>query len=249
MLSARALCKRFADLTAVDHLDLDVQRSEIVFLCGANGAGKTTTLKLFAGLLAPTSGTLTVDGISITDRALEARRLLSFVPESVQLHPYLSGSENLAYFLSLGTAKLPSQNSLESALVAAGLPEDALHKRAGSYSKGMRQKVVLALAALRGSDAVLLDEPTSGLDLRSTEELACAMRSMRERGAAVLAVSHDLDFVRETADRVAILENGRLERIIDGKLFAESGGQRAKVSAFPAETSRSTAPQLRGART
>jgi ABC-2 type transport system ATP-binding protein len=191
-------------------LDLEVGAGEVCCLLGPNGAGKTTTLHLFLGFTRPSGGEASVGGIRVDQDPVAARRQLSYVPEQVQLYPELTGVENLAYFASLAGADPRSPAELGELLVSAGLPQAAVNQHASGYSKGMRQKVALALSRAKRSGALLLDEPTSGLDPAAVRDLCAGIRRESERGAAVLMVTHDLATVADVAHRIGILRAGHL---------------------------------------
>ena len=186
VLEARALFKRYGDVEAVAGLDLRVGQSEIYCLLGPNGAGKTTTIHLFLGFLEPTSGSAHVTGLDVADEPVESKRRLAYIPEQVMLYRNLSGLENLEYFTALGGRGSLAAERLTDILVGAGLPRDAVNGRVSAYSKGMRQKVGIAIAIARQADALLLDEPTSGLDPQASKRVLRAARAAqgpRRRGA------------------------------------------------------------------
>jgi ABC-2 type transport system ATP-binding protein len=210
MLQASKLSKRFGDRPALEALDLEVSPGEIQCLLGANGAGKTTTINLFLGFLQPTSGAAYVNGREVT-RALQAVRAdLAYVPEQVSLYPTLTGLENLVYFTRLAGRKVAAAADLLPHLDQVGLDRRAATERLGRFSKGMRQKVGLAIALAKGARALLLDEPLSGLDPQAANEFCALVRQLAAGGVAVLMVTHDLFRAKEVGTRVGIMKNGRL---------------------------------------
>lgn len=209
MLHADQLSKRFGDHLALDALSLSIAPGEVFCLLGPNGAGKTTTINLFLGFLAATRGTVRVDGQDVAANPDAARRHLSYLPEQVALYPHLSGLENLRFFAGVSGAATDTP-TLHQCLADAGLQRDAFNRRVAGYSKGMRQKVAVALALLRASKALLLDEPTSGLDPQASREFAGLIDRLRERGLAVLMATHDLIHVKDVATRIGIMKGGRL---------------------------------------
>lgn len=209
MLETLQLTKRFDTHLALDRLDLCVGPGEVFALLGPNGAGKTTTINLFLGFLAPDDGEARVDGRSVAADPIGARRKLAYIPEQVMLYPRFSGLENLDYFSTLG-GRRHTRSELRELLERAGLPPAAVDRRVSTYSKGMRQKVGIALALATGARALLLDEPTSGLDPAASHEFSLALRGLAEQGVAILMATHDLFRVREDASRVGILIGGRL---------------------------------------
>jgi ABC-2 type transport system ATP-binding protein len=209
MLAAANLTKTYAGRTALDALNLSVEAGEVFCLLGANGAGKTTTINLFLNFVEPSSGTATIGGLDVTRHPLETKKLLTYIPEQVMLYRNLSGLENLEYFTSLGGARhTPAE--LRGYLEEAGLAAADANKRVGAYSKGMRQKVGIAIAIARQSRVLLLDEPTSGLDPKASNEFSELVTKLSRSGAAILMATHDLFRAKETGNRVGIMKHGRL---------------------------------------
>jgi ABC-2 type transport system ATP-binding protein len=209
MLSTQNLIKRFNGTTAVDDLSLTVAPGEIFALLGPNGAGKTTTINCFLGFFTPDSGHVTVDGLDVSTHALETKRRLAYIPEQVNLYGYFSGIENLAYFSELAGAR-HDEAALHGFLTEAGLQSEAHERRVSGYSKGMRQKVGIAIALAKDAKALILDEPTSGLDPGAAHEFSALLRRFAARGAAVLMATHDLFRAKEVASRVGIVRHGKL---------------------------------------
>lgn len=209
MLEAKKLSKNYNGNVAVDSLNLKIQKGEIYCLLGANGAGKTTTINLFLNLIEPTQGEATISELSVTEHPLETKKKLTYIPENLSLYPTLSGIENLQYFSGLSGTKL-SDEEAEDFLIQAGLQAEAVHDRVSGYSKGMRQKVGIALAIARASEVLLLDEPTSGLDPAASNDFAQLLGDMKSKGAAILMATHDLFRAKETGTRIGIMSNGRL---------------------------------------
>ncbi|HYO72416.1 MAG TPA: ABC transporter ATP-binding protein [Archangium sp.] len=226
VLVASKLSKEYSGVQALAGLELQVAPGEVLCLLGPNGAGKTTTLNLFLGLLRPTSGAAYVKGVHVEADPAAARRHLAYVPEQVRLYPHLTGLENLGYFLSLSLPESPAPQHLLELLAEAGLPAEAAHRRVGGYSKGMRQKVVIALALARGTEALLLDEPTSGLDPSSIRELGGLIQRLSARGSAVLMVTHDLAIVRSVAHRVGVMKAGHLVELAEASSLGDAALER-----------------------
>jgi len=213
-LEAEGLGKRFGNTQALVDLDLAVHRGEVVCLLGANGAGKTTTINLFLGFLAPDSGRALVEGIDVQSSPFEARRKLAYLPESVALYPKLTGLENLAFFDKLAGGSRDA-TALSALLKASGLPAAAVNRRAAEYSKGMRQKVGIAIAMAREAKTLLLDEPLSGLDPSAANSLGELISRLRDDGSAILMATHDIFRAKEVGDRIGIMMNGRLVNVLD----------------------------------
>jgi len=214
MLEAKKLTKKFGVLTALDALDLKVGGGEVVCLLGANGAGKTTTINLFLGFLEPSSGAAYVNGVRVQQAPLDTKKFLAYIPEQVALYPQLSGIENLDYFLRLAGIQ-KSRAQLISILTEAGLDEKAARRRASEYSKGMRQKVGIAVAMAKNASALLLDEPLSGLDPSAANALSKSLAKLRDEGRAILMATHDVFRAKEIGTRIGIMKAGKLVDTLD----------------------------------
>ena len=193
----------------LDGLSLAVPAGSITALLGGNGAGKSTTLAALLGFVRADGGRIAVCGIDPGTDPDGARRRIAYLPENVALYEHLSAVENADYLLAL-SAERKARGEITAAFAAAGLQERAWDERLGGFSKGMRQKVAIAVALLRAVPVLLLDEPTSGLDPRATADFNALLASVRERGTAVLMVTHDLLSAADVADRIGFLEAGRI---------------------------------------
>lgn len=193
----------------LDQISLSVAAGEIYALLGGNGAGKSTTLSALLGFLSPDSGRLAVAGIDPVIEPDRARSRIAYLPENVALYDQLTACENIAYFMALAGAE-PDRAGMNQALDAAGLQAEARDRRVGSFSKGMRQKVAIAMAVLRDVPVLLLDEPTSGLDPRATADFNALLASLKARGTAILMVTHDLLGAADCADRIGFLASGKI---------------------------------------
>ena len=210
VLQASGLVKHYGSHVALRGLDLEVGAGEVFCLLGANGAGKTTTIQLFLGFIEPTAGSAKIKGLEVREHALETKRFLAYIPENVMLYPNLSGLENLEYFATLASCDDLSADGLRAVLKRAGLPDDAVDRPVGDYSKGMRQKVGIAMAIARKAELLLLDEPTSGLDPKASNEFSQLVTTLRDEGVAVLMATHDLFRSREVGTRIGIMKHGQL---------------------------------------
>lgn len=190
-------------------LSLTVHAGSITALLGGNGAGKSTTLSALLGFIRAGSGHISVCGIDPGAQPDLARRHIAYLPENVALYEHLSAVENAEYLLALSGDAQP-RSAITDAFAAAGLQENAWDKRLSNFSKGMRQKVAIAVALLRQVPVLLLDEPTSGLDPRATADFNGLVSRVRDRGTAVLMVTHDLLSAADVADRIGFLEGGRI---------------------------------------
>ncbi|MCJ2082647.1 ABC transporter ATP-binding protein [Methylobacterium sp. J-090] len=225
VLAIRGATKRFGDRPALDGLDLSLRRGEVFALLGPNGAGKTTTVNLILGFLKADAGSVRVCGIDAGTDPIGARRHVAYIPEQVALYPGLSGVENLRYFATLAGLDLAKETAV-ALLAEAGLGREAHRRPAGSYSKGMRQKVGIAVALARQARLLLLDEPTSGLDPSAAADFSVTVRAAADRGTAILMATHDLYRVREMADRVGVLSRGRIVEEIAPRTLDHVGLER-----------------------
>ena len=208
--------------TVLDALSLSVAAGEIYALLGGNGAGKSTTLSALLGFLKPASGSMTVAGIDPATNAEAVRHKIAYLPENVALYEHLTARENIEYFLALA-GETHSADEIEAAFDAAGLQPEARKRPLGGYSKGMRQKVAIALAVVRQVPVLLLDEPTSGLDPRATADFNALIGTLKERGTAILMVTHDLLGAADCADLIGFLDRGRIVEEVN-RGVGSSGG-------------------------
>jgi ABC-2 type transport system ATP-binding protein len=205
VIAARHLTRRFGARVAVEDLSFEVGRSEIVALLGPNGAGKTTTLRMLAGLIGPSSGAVTIDGVALdASTAAAARMRIGFLTEAPGLWDRLTVRENLRIYGKL--YGLPSPDAvIDRSLSLFGLAEyDST--AAAELSKGTRQKVALVRALMHQPDVLLLDEPTSGLDPEVRRSVRRLLEDRRAAGCAILVSTHNLDEAERIADRVAVLD-------------------------------------------
>ena len=214
LISVQNIIKSFKNLKAVDNLSLEIKEGEIYGLLGSNGAGKSTTLNILLGFLTPDSGTALINGVDTTGNAYEARNQIGYIPENVSLYPYLTGVENLDYFCKLNDIN-HSPEKLEGFLEKCGLNKEFHNMRTETYSKGMRQKVGIAIALAKEASVYLLDEPASGLDPLASNELSALLRKLASNGAGILMASHDIFRIRETCNRIGIIKNGELLKEMD----------------------------------
>ena len=209
IISIKNITKRFGRFEAVKDLSIDIKEGEIYGLLGSNGAGKSTTINILLGFLEPDKGEAFIDGMDVTTNVDSVRKKIGYISENVNLYAYLTGIENLNYFCKIAGEDY-NDEALSKILNDCGLDSDAINKKVGSYSKGMRQKVGIAVAFAKKAKVLLLDEPASGLDPLASTELSSTLKSLAKKGTAVLMASHDIFRVRETCDRIGILKNGSL---------------------------------------
>ncbi|MDR1154544.1 MAG: ABC transporter ATP-binding protein [Bacteroidales bacterium] len=227
MLQTHQLTKRYEDnRLALDSLNLDIQPGRIFFLLGANGAGKTTTINLFLNFITPTLGKVSVNGIDASAKPLEARQHVSFLSENVMLYGNFTARQNLDFFAKLGGKTRLSKADYYCLLRKVGLQDEALEKKLKTFSKGMRQKVGLAIALAKDADNMLLDEPTSGLDPKAAAELVNILKEQSKAGKAILMCTHDIFRAKELADEVGIMKEGRMVKQLSRKEFLQEDLER-----------------------
>ena len=209
MLIAENLTKTYGDYKALNNLNLKLNKGEIFALLGQNGAGKSTTINIFLGFVKPTEGVAKINGISVVDHPEETKKFIAYIPETVLLYPNLTGVENLKFFSSLAGFNYDNE-ALTNFLSKAGLQADAHHNRLGGYSKGMRQKVGIAIAIAKKAKVLLLDEPTSGLDPKASNEFSEILKELASEGTTIFMATHDIFRAKEVADRIGIMKRGNL---------------------------------------
>ena len=220
MIEIDELTKRYEDgVLALDHASYKVEQGEIFCLLGANGAGKTTTINILLDFIQPTGGQAFINGHDCNKFPLEAKKYVSYVSENVQLYGMFTARQNLAFFAELAGKKGLKKKDYYDVMRRVGLPEKALTMRLRHFSKGMRQKLGIAIALIKDPPAILMDEPTSGLDPKSAQEFLDQLRQLQERGKAILMTTHDIFRAKLIADRVGIMKQGRLVAVRERKDF------------------------------
>jgi ABC-2 type transport system ATP-binding protein len=210
MLELRHVSKRFAAALAVDDVSFSAPRGEITGYLGPNGSGKSTTMKMITGLIEMTSGAILYGGLPIQTDPLAWKERMGYVPEEPYLYGHLTGLE---FLIMVGQLRdLPAKHTAEriEGLLELLSLHDARHSAISSYSKGMRQKVLLIAALLHDPELLLLDEPFSGLDVGSALVLRSLMLELAGRGKVVLFSSHELETVERVCSRVVILHRGKV---------------------------------------
>lgn len=233
MLRALQLTKHYGNFTALDHLDLEVENGEIFCLLGANGSGKTTTINLFMGFIEASAGQAYIDELAVRPGDAKIKQRIGYIPENVMLYPELSGLQNLSYLSQLSGKKY-NKAELGTFLQQANLQAEAIHQPVAQYSKGMRQKVGIALALAKEASALFLDEPTSGLDPLASNEFSNLLQQLSQRGVSILMVTHDLFRAKEVANRVGIMKAGQLVEVLDANAISHSELERIYVETISA---------------
>lgn len=215
-MEIRNLRKVYEDGTVgVDHLDLSISAGEIFVLLGANGAGKTSTIMLILGFTEPTAGEVLVKGIDVQKDPLEAKKHVAYVSENVMLYGNFTAKQNLEFFTRLSGRRNVPEDEYRAVFRRVGLAENAYHRRVKGFSKGMRQRLGIAIAMLKNAELIVLDEPTSGLDPKGGFEFLQIVESLKNERKAILMSSHDIFRAKALADRVGIMSEGRILEIID----------------------------------
>ena len=211
MLEAKELTKTYEDgVMALDHLNLKVEANEIFCMFGANGAGKTTAINLFLNFIPPTEGTVIIEDIDMTQEPLKAKDFVSFVSENVMLYGNFSAYQNINYFSKLAGKRNLTRDDYAKVMKRVGLQEDAFNMRTKNFSKGMRQKLGIAIAIIKDAPNIILDEPTSGLDPRSGQEFLVLLDELRDQGKSIFMSTHDIFRAKFVADRVGFMQKGKL---------------------------------------
>ncbi len=210
MLELRRVSKHFSGIPAVDDVSFSARPGEVTGYLGPNGSGKSTTMKMITGLIEMTAGQILFEGKPIQDDLIGYKRRMGYVPEEPYLYNHLSGAEYLTMVAEL--RDLPERESAEQidGLLRLLSLHDDRHASISGYSKGMRQKVLIAAALLHNPDLILLDEPFSGLDVGSALVLRSLIQELAARGKVVLFSSHELDTVERVSSRVVILHRGKI---------------------------------------
>lgn len=215
-LQATQLSKHYKGQTALDNLNLTVNKGEVFCLLGQNGAGKTTTLNIFLGFIPASGGVASINGMEVSVNNNDTSKFIAYIPEVVMLYGQLTGLENLQFFSSLSGFKY-KREQLQEFLQRSGLQPEAFSKRVGNYSKGMRQKVGIAIALAKDADVIFMDEPTSGLDPKATNEFTGIVQELGRQGKAVLMATHDIFNAVNVATTIGIMRKGQLVHVISAK--------------------------------
>jgi len=210
LLELRNVFKRFGGFLAVNDVSFSARAGEITGYLGPNGSGKSTTLKMVTGLIEPTRGEILFEGVPIQSDPIAYKRRMGYVPEEPHLYSHLTGLEYLTLVAQLrDLPPKPASEKIDGLLQLFGLHSHR-HLSISSYSKGMRQKLLLSAALLHNPDLILLDEPFSGLDVTSALVMRSLIRELAARGKVVVFSSHELDTVERVCSRVVILHQGKI---------------------------------------
>jgi ABC-2 type transport system ATP-binding protein len=219
--------KRYGDVLALNDLDLTIEEGEIFGFLGPNGAGKSTTINILLDFVRPTAGSVAVLGMDVRTHSQEIRDRTGVLPEGFQVYDRLTGRQHVQFAIESKNAT----DDPDALFERVGIP-DAADRKAGGYSKGMKQRLTLAMALVGDPDILILDEPTTGLDPRGARDVREIVREERDRGATVFFSSHILEQVQAVCDRVGILRDGELVAVdtIEGLRDAAGDGSRLSVT-------------------
>jgi ABC-2 type transport system ATP-binding protein len=210
MIELSSLTKKYGTFTAVDHVDLLVPRGELFGFLGPNGAGKTTTLRMIAGILRPTAGTVRIAGVDVTAQPVAAKSVLGFIPDRPFIYEKLTGAEFLRFVAGLFGQSGPDVESRARELLAIFDLEEWRDELVESYSHGMRQKLIIASAFVHRPEVIVVDEPMVGLDPRAAKTLKQLFREYTNRGRTIMMSTHTLEVAETLCDRIAIMNGGRI---------------------------------------
>ena len=228
MIQVEGLTKYYDDLCAVDHIDLDIQKGEIIGLLGPNGAGKTTTLRMLTGYFKPTAGKVRIKDLDLQSDILSIKQLIGYLPESAPLYPGMLVFDYLEYVANIrGLTGEEKTQRIRRLLDLCGL-QGFMHKTIGELSKGLKQRVGLAHAMMSDPEILILDEPTSGLDPNQIVEIRDIIREIGREKTVILS-THILSEAEATCDRVVIIHNGRIVADDHTANLKQSGGQSGQI--------------------
>ncbi|MEO6444774.1 MAG: ABC transporter ATP-binding protein [Gemmatimonadaceae bacterium] len=208
MIQLSSLTKRYGSFTAVDSIDLSVPRGELFGMLGPNGAGKTTTLRMIAGILRPTAGTVKIAGLDLTTNAVAAKSRLGFIPDRPFIYEKLTGMEFLHFVAGLYRQEGPDIEHRARELLALFDLEEWRDELVESYSHGMRQKLIISSAFVHRPEVIVVDEPMVGLDPKAAKILKDLFREYTRRGNTIMMSTHTLEVAETLCDRIGIIQGG-----------------------------------------
>jgi ABC-2 type transport system ATP-binding protein len=226
MIKLTNLTKRYGKFTAVNSINLEVPRGELFGFLGPNGAGKTTTLRMIAGILRPSSGTVEIGGVNVVTEPVAAKSKLGFIPDRPFIYEKLTGAEFLRFVAGLYGQKGPEIEHRGRELLALFDLEEWRDELVESYSHGMRQKLIISSAFVHRPEVIVVDEPMVGLDPKAARILKDLFREYTRRGHTVMMSTHTLEIAESMCDRIAIIQSGVIRAagtMADLRSTAESG--------------------------
>jgi ABC-2 type transport system ATP-binding protein len=228
MIELKSLTKRYGSFTAVDEIDLRVPKGELFGFLGPNGAGKTTTLRMIAGILRPTGGTVRIGDIDVTENPMAAKAILGYIPDRPYIYEKLTGAEFLRFVAGLYSqnGKIIEHRGRE--LLTLFDLDDWRDELVESYSHGMRQKLIISSAFIHKPDVIVVDEPMVGLDPKAARILKDLFREYTRRGHTIMMSTHTLEVAETMCDRIGIIQGGKIRALgtmSDLRASSESGEQ------------------------
>jgi ABC-2 type transport system ATP-binding protein len=210
IITLRNLCKNYGEKTVLNNIDLDIYQGQIIGYKGPNGAGKSTTVKVLTGIIQDYTGEVTVNGMNLRDNIMQVKKMIGYVPELAELYDLLTPREYLNF---TGTLYHMEPHLIEERatkmLTSFGLLEN-IDQRMDSFSKGMRQKVLLASGLLHNPSIVILDEPLSGLDANAVILVKELLQLLKQEGKTIFYCSHMMDVVEKVSDRIVLIDKGKI---------------------------------------
>ena len=213
MIELTGLTKRYGSFTAVDAIDLTVPKGELFGFLGPNGAGKTTTLRMIAGILRPTAGTVKIGDVDVTTHAMQAKSILGYIPDLPYIYEKLTGAEFLRFVAGLYGQNGKDIEHRGRELLALFDLDDWRDELVESYSHGMRQKLIISSAFIHQPDVIVVDEPMVGLDPKAARILKDLFREYTRRGHTVMMSTHTLEVAETMCDRIGIIQGGKIRAL------------------------------------
>lgn len=210
MLQIKNFTKKYGDFTAVDDISFNVNKGEICAFIGHNGAGKSTTIKAIVGALNFNNGEILVDGISIKEKPIEAKKIMAYIPDNPDIYEHLTGIQYLNFVCDVFRVKNEERNNLISKYADEFELTNNLNDLISSYSHGMKQKLVIISALIHNPKLLILDEPFVGLDPIATHKLKNIMREICNNGGAIFFSTHILEVAEKLCDKVIIIKDGKI---------------------------------------
>jgi len=213
MIRIKSLTKRYGSFTAVDSIDLDVPKGELFGFLGPNGAGKTTTLRMIAGILRPTAGTVHIGGVDVVEDPMAAKSVLGYIPDRPFIYDKLTGAEFLRFVAGLYSQRGKDVEHRGRELLALFDLDEWRDELVESYSHGMRQKLIISSAFIHKPDVIVVDEPMVGLDPKAARILKDLFREYTRRGHTIMMSTHTLEVAEAMCDRIGIIQSGTIRAL------------------------------------
>ncbi|HEU4879447.1 MAG TPA: ABC transporter ATP-binding protein [Gemmatimonadaceae bacterium] len=213
MIELKSLSKRYGSFTAVDSIDLNVPKGELFGFLGPNGAGKTTTLRMIAGILRPSGGTVRIGDVDVTDNPMAAKAILGYIPDRPYIYEKLTGAEFLRFVAGLYSQNGKQVEHRGRELLTLFDLDEWRDELVESYSHGMRQKLIISSAFIHKPDVIVVDEPMVGLDPKAARILKDLFREYTRRGHTIMMSTHTLEVAETMCDRIGIIQGGKIRAL------------------------------------